>query len=190
MSDDAGASSFVHLHDRATRIGQWTWFEQRWFEQLGRWAGTSGHPAVDVLFAEMSRRHGWHAQVLAERLPELASVDASSLVQPAGPGVLAVLDALGSLDAEPPAVARMVAAYRVVLPAQLADYRRTLGGVSPVAEPSLVRWLGLIVRDDLEEWARANDLLSELVDPGSVDTAARVQAGLERLVAASSGLQG
>ena len=169
------------LHARARSIGHWVWTERRIFECFGGWAGSTPEPAAAVCFGEMSRRHGWHAELLADRLPELASVDAESLVIPSGPATEAFLASLVD-DSEPSTVGRLSAAYRVLLPVVITQYGSALATVSEVAEPSLGRWLGIVLRDDLEEWSRGQALLqAALCDEASVRAASARQLELELL---------
>jgi hypothetical protein len=171
----------VELHARARTIGHWAWTERRVFECFGAWAGTTPESTAAVCFGEMSRRHGWHAELWVDRLPELASVDAESLVVAPGPDTAALLDAMAA-DGDPSAVRRLSAAYRVLLPLLVTQYRAALGTVSAVAEPSLGRWLDIVLRDDLEEWSRGQSLLaSVLVDETAVQAAAARQLELELL---------
>lgn len=181
-----GGAAFTDLHARARRTGQWAWLERRLFEIVGGWAGTTEDPASSVLFGEMSRRHGWHAEVFFDRLPELASVDAEQLVTSPGPATDALLAAVA---AQPPVIGRLVATYRVLLPLLVTEYRSTLVTLSPVAEPSLRRWLDIVVRDDLEEWARGHEVLSgALVTAEDVRDAGDRQVALDLLVLATDHL--
>jgi hypothetical protein len=176
-----GAAAFTDLHTRARRVGQWAWIERQVFELFGGWAGTTDDPAVAVLLGEMSRRHGWHAELFHDRLPELASVDAAALVVAPGPGTLALFAGLRA-PAEPAALCRPVGAYRVVLPLLVAEYRAASESLSMVAEPSLQRWLGIVLRDDLEEWARGQVLLASMLgDPDAVRAAGARQLELDLL---------
>ncbi len=174
---------------RAARLGEWVWSERRWFEILGAWSTSTPEPGATVLFGEMSRRHGWHAELFWDRLPELSSLDAASLVRSPGPATERLFDALGALDGEAAAVRRLTGAYRVVLPLLVTEYRGALGSTSPVAEPSLQRWLQLVLTDDLDEWARGESALrAALGTPESLDLALGTQGELERLALDSAGL--
>jgi hypothetical protein len=169
------------VHARARAVGHWVWTERRVFECFGDWAGSTPEPAAAVCFGEMSRRHGWHAELLADRLPELASVDAESLVVASGPATESFLESLAE-DGEASTVGRLSAAYRVLLPLLVTQYRSALATVSEVAEPSLGRWLGIVLRDDLEEWSRGQALLqAALCDELSVRAAAARQLELDLL---------
>ena len=160
------------------------WVERKVFEVFGRWAGTCGDDALDSMFAEMSRRHGWHAEVLMDRLPELAVVRVEGLVAPGGPATERWFDLLEGDPTTTGALARAVGAYRVLLPMLITSYRCASRSMSVVAEPSLIRWTGIILADDTGEWAAGEEIVrSLLIDPGAVDEATQCQLALE--VAAS-----
>ena len=183
---------FVGLHDRARQLGHWVWLERSVFQILGSWSVSSTQPGVAVLFGEMSRRHGWHAEVFYGRLPELSSVDAEALVVSPGQGTEALLAAIAACDEDPGPgndVLRLVGAYRALLPLLVAGYRAAAATVSTVAEPSLGRWLEIIVGDDVDEWVRGEDLLrSMLLDADSIDRALHHQLQLEHVALRSGGL--
>jgi hypothetical protein len=188
-SSAAPGSASPDLLARAARLGEWVWCERRWFEVLGAWSTSTPEPAATVLFGEMSRRHGWHAELFWDRLPELSTLDAASLVRSPGPATERLFEALGTLDGEPVDVRRLVGAYRVVLPMLVAEYRGALASSSPVAEPSLQRWLQLVLADDLDEWGRGeSELRAAVRTPEVLDAALGTQGELERLALDSAGL--
>ena len=177
------------LLTRAARLGKWIWCERRWFEVLGAWATTTPEPGAAVLFGEMSRRHGWHAELFWDRLPELSSLDPDPLVRCPGPATAQLFDDVASLADEPVAVRRLTGAYRVVLPMLVAEYRGALASTSPVAEPSLQRWLQLVLSDDLDEWARGeSELRSVIADADELEVALATQRALELQALRSAGL--
>lgn len=179
------------LHARATRLGHCVWVERRCFEVLGAWSGTTEQPRAAVHFGTMSRRHGWHAELLSDRLPELASVDPEALVRAPGGGTEALLDELAACGPDGDGLARCVGMYRVVLPVLVGAYRGLMAHLSPVAEASLSRWLRIVVDDDLAEWADGEVLLrSMLVDADSIDRAVELQRRMEHVALRSDGLRG
>lgn len=177
------------LLSRAARLGEWIWCERRWFEVLGSWATTTPEPGSAVLFGEMSRRHGWHAELFWDRLPELSSLDPESLVTPPGSATAQLFDDLAALDDAPIAVRRLTGAYRVVLPLLVAEYRDAVASASPVAEPSLRRWLELVLTDDLDEWSRGeSELRSAIAGTDELEAALATQRALELQALQSAGL--
>jgi hypothetical protein len=183
------------LHDRSRRIGVWSWCEQQLFGVLGDWATSTPDPTVAVFFGEMARRHAWHSQLFFERLPELASVDAEQLVAAPGRATDALFDAVsaaaGDADSDRgvSTLVRFVAAYRVVLPLLVGEYQTARTTVSVVAEPALGRALDLVLRDDQEEWARAQPLFAGLLtDAHSARSAAEAQLRLELLAVETASL--
>jgi hypothetical protein len=178
------------LHERAARLGHCTWVERRCFEILGAWSSDTTAARAAVHFGTMSRRHGWHAELLRDRLPELASVDAESLVRAPGDGTERLMDGLAACGPDGDGLARCVGTYQVVLPVLVGAYRELESRLSPVAEPSLARWLRIVIDDDLQEWADGELLLrSLLVDEAAVDAASQVQHQMELLALRSSGLR-
>ncbi len=184
MTDDTSDLQhphFVGLLERGAQVGRWVWVERRVFEVFGRWAGTCGHDGLDAWFADMSRRHGWHAEVLADRLPEISVVDVDDLVVPGGSSTehwFSLLEGVGSAGPYE-ASDRAVGAYRVLLPMLVVSYRTGLASMSAVAEPSLMRWVDILLRDDLNELAGGEGLVqSFLVDDSAVEASSRVEAAL------------
>ena len=178
---------FTGLLERAEQVGRWAWVEQRVFEVFGRWAGTCADDALDSMFAEMSRRHGWHAEVLVDRLPALSGVGIDDLVAPGGPETERWFDLLEGDATANTAVDRAVGAYRVLLPMLVTSYRSAARSMSPVAEPSLIRWVGVILEDDAREWAAGEEIVRSVVaDAGAVDEAIRRQHTLELAAAGTS----
>jgi hypothetical protein len=182
------------LHDRSRRIGVWAWCERQLFAALGSWAQTTPDPAVAVFFGEMARRHAWHAELFFDRLPELASVDAEQLVVASGPATEALFDAVAAAGEsasheDHSALVRIVAVHRVALPLLVGEYQAARSTVSAVAEPALGRALDLVLRDDQEEWARAQPLLGRLLgDAEAARSAADQQLRLELLVVDTASL--
>lgn len=183
--DPTAGDGWQPLLARAERVGQLVWVERQVFERFGVWAGATGLDAVDVAYGELSRRHGWHAQVLFERLPELSVLDPESVVTAPGPATTALFEHLASLG-DAPAVTRWWVTHRVVLPLLVAALRAVRASVDPTAEPALDRWLRIVLDDDVEELLRGDELARRLVpaevDPGDLIAA---QGAAERLAHAS-----
>jgi hypothetical protein len=175
------------LLDTARRIGHHLWVERQLFEWLGAWSRMELDPEVTAFLGEMSARHGWHAELLFARLPELREVDAERLVVPGSDGAKEVLAAV-CLEPDPSQVVEALAGYqRVLLPVLLGSYRELVAGASPVADASLVRWLGFVVGDDVDEWLRGDALVRSLLgDADGVRRAAERQRELEHLLQGST----
>lgn len=175
----------------ARRIGHLAWVERRLFEWLGAWSTAPLDPAVTVLLGEASARHGWHAEVLFARLPELREVDAESLVVPADDATAELVDAVALAPEAGAALDALVGYYRVLLPVVVAAHRSLLEGASPVADRSLARWVRMVLDDDLDEWARGDALVRRLLaDDGAIARAADRQRELESILRRSSLLPG
>jgi hypothetical protein len=106
-----------------------------------------------------------------------------------GPATAQLFDDVASLADAPVAVRRLTGAYRVVLPLLVAEYRRALSSTSPVAEPSLQRWLQLVLAHDQDEWARGeSELRSVIADTDELEVALATQRALELQALHSVGL--
>lgn len=136
------------LHDLARRLGGHRWVEERAFELLGGWASAVPEPEVKALFASHSYHHAWHAELLADCLPELAAVGTrQSLAVAPGPRVEAFFEGLA--DAGGGTLDKLVGVYRVLLPAVIGAYRRDLSAMNPVSDAPAIRALELVLRDEL-----------------------------------------
>jgi hypothetical protein len=170
------------LLDTAARIGRHVWVERRLFEWLGSWTSLQAPPRFVVFAAESSARHGWHAEVLFDRLPELREVEAEQLVAPIDDRTRTAVDALCGPQEPEQVLEALVGHVRVLLPALITSYRALLTGTSQVADASLRRWLGFVLADDHEEWATATELLLPMLLEGSAfERAWRQQRKLEEL---------
>lgn len=145
------AHGWVPLLERAEQLGELCWIETALFAALGRWSATTEDPTWTVRFGAASRRHGWHAEQVFARLPELSVLDTDELVRPPGPGTVALLDEVAALEALP---ARVAAHRAVVLPRLAARVEAMAATCSPVADGSVARTLSLLladVRGELDE---------------------------------------
>ncbi len=159
------------LHEMADLLGGRVWLERRLFESLGRWAtdaaadsesdGAAGPAALHL--AEASRRHGWHAQVWFDRMPELSGFDVEARVVPSDPGLVALFDLLDGSDPATATVVRLDAYGRVLLPRMIVAYRATVGRLGAAADASVARWSRLVLVDDLEAWEQAESVLQRVV---------------------------
>lgn len=168
------------LLGEAAEIGHLAWIERSLFEVFGRWSMTETEPSVVVMFDDHSQRHAWHAEVLFDRLPELADVDREGLVVAASPGVTAAIERLADTT---DILRRFVAAYRVMCPFLIVGHRRLLGLVDAVSSPSTHRWIGRIIDDLVDEWMWGEDTIRGSIDStDQVAAAAAHQTYLESLL--------
>lgn len=178
MSEEP-AHGLVHTADR---IGQHVWVERQLFAWWGAWSGIPAiEPRATVFAGEMSARHGWHAELLLERLPALREIEPESVVAPADDAVRAFVEAVctppaaGTATDDPDALLDALAGQvRVLLPALVASYRSIVEDARPAADGSLRRWLAMVLADDIDEWERGEALLRSLV---------RTPAQVERVIA-------
>ncbi|HEY8527030.1 MAG TPA: hypothetical protein VIL48_18810 [Acidimicrobiales bacterium] len=170
------------LQDGARLVGHHVWLETRLFEVLGGWVQSVPEPEVKAHLATHSRRHAWHAELWHGHLPDVADIDADSLVAPPGDRADEALAAL----AEPePTIERLTGLYRVVLPRLVTATSRVLARTSAVADAALARSLRFVLGDDLDEWRDGEALLQALLTgPDEIDRATAHQAQLEKLVVA------
>ena len=182
------SSRWAPLLESAARTGADAWVERQLFERLGRWSAVATDPEVAVFLAEQSRRHGWHAEVLVDRLPELSVVDRHTLVAPAGPATEALLVHLGTLDDAADDV-RVAVAHRVVLALVIDGHRRRRREVGEVGDAATLRWTEFLLSDDLDAWASAEHLVRRLArTDAQLDAVLDATAAAERLALATDGL--
>lgn len=175
MSEEPG-TGWSGLIDTARRIGHHVWIERQLFAWLGAWAGGSGaapiDPAATVFLGEQAGRHGRHAEVLFARLPQLRELEPEGLVVARDEATAAFVRALVAPGDPDRLLEALVDHYRVLLPALVASYRALLADASPVADASLIRSLGMLLDDDVDELGRGENLLSRLLtDPDELHRA-------------------
>jgi hypothetical protein len=201
----------LSLEVAARLVGSYQWVERRLFEVLGAWVESEPVPEAQLLFDIYSQQHAWHAELFADRLPALDSVDPDALVLPPSAEVDRMLSVLtgvvrdgdssdadgtllprgGRLDL--PArgtLPRLVGIGRVVLARLVTGYTLHLRRVSPVVDAPITRCLRLVVRDELEEWQALEALTQALLRrPHDVAVVTAHQQRLEEMIAgAGAGL--
>ena len=187
---------------QARLVGGYQWVERRLFEVLGSWAASESLAEAQVLFDVYGLQHGWHAELFAERLPALDSVDPNTLTVPPSAAVDRVLGVLAGTAPFPVdgrggdgpiaprhaggTLIRLVGLGRVVLPRLVAGYGLHLRRLAPVAEAPVGRCLRLVLRDELEQWQAIEAFVQSLLRrPNDITVVTDHQRQLEQLVAES-----
>lgn len=189
------------LQEAAKLVGGHCWSERRAFEILGGWVPEVHDPGAKVALDRHSAHCAWRARQWEDRLPVLGGVSREDLV--AAPDGLeglaeACARAVRAVGEAPPeraaergaqpevaTVARLAAAYRVVLPRLVSAYRAHLAAATSPADGPTRRSLGMGLADVMEDWAEGETLLQRcLVDTAAVRVAAETVAGLESVLVA------
>ena len=186
-----GQPTALSLGRSAELVGAYRWVELALFRALGEWSTADPLPEVQPVLAEQSARHGWHAELWADRLPVLDGLDPDALTAPPGPAasVLAVLVGTEADEALPGVLPRLVGLFRVVLPRLVISYRDHLARTVPATDGPTARALRLVLADEEEDWRTGERLVQRLLSrPHDVEAAAGAFARLEG-VAVAAGLR-
>jgi hypothetical protein len=169
------------LAETARRLGRLRWVELRLFEIVGGWVASTPEPEVKALLAAQSYHHAWHGRVWAERFPAGYGLDLEEATSPGpghvGDGLAGWLSEVAVLDGS---VARLTGLYRVVLGRLVVGYRYWREEADPVADGPLLRWLGFVLADEVEDWQAGTAALQRLlVTADAVRLSSAIQGQLE-----------
>jgi hypothetical protein len=156
------------LAELATWLGHARHLERRCFEILGGWVPDTPEHEAKALFAEQCYHHAWHAEVWGDRFPAGYGHELEAATTAASPALAAALD---ELAAAPATAERLVGFYRVLQPRKIVAYDRLLRASSPVGDRPVLRWLELVLRDEVEDW-RSGEALAQQALRAEVATAA------------------
>jgi hypothetical protein len=173
--------TFLSLEDSGRRFGHHAWAERRLFELLGAWSGDTHDAVARPVLAANAAHHAWRATVLAERLPRARGIVVDGWIAPPDDDVA---EAFAALDRPGPdeTTARLVGVYRVVVPALVEEYRSHLDLMTELADGPAIRWLRLVLRDELDDQRAGLALLA-----GRDETSAEVVDHRDRLAALLAG---
>lgn len=153
----------------AVRQGCYSWLSSRLFEIVGGWVTTTPDPEVGAYFGTSSAEWAWHAELWAERLPELREVSREALI--VSPDET-VTEALGALDALTDTLDRIdgLAGFCARLERVYAAHATA---ASPVRDAPTIRTLDLVRSDLVAAQGTLADLAANHV---TTDTSARVSS--------------
>jgi hypothetical protein len=138
-------ATHLTLADTSRLLGEAIWIEERLFEVVGAFAEPEMPDQARVALSEVSRRHGWRAAQLRERLPEVPGFAAPDVVVAPSEG----LDPVG-LDAGATDAVGLDGLLRALEPpyARLdALYEDHIGRCSQVSDAAVARTLALVLTD-------------------------------------------
>jgi hypothetical protein len=180
---------FDSVEASAARLRRLRYVVERSLRLTAGWIALTPELSAKLLLG----RHVWdqaqHADLLGRRLLELRAPAQAS--EPAGPGVVAVLDLVESAEAPGQTPERLAGVYRVLKPGLLGHYRAQLERCNPVYEPPTRRLLERLIADESRHLGAAEAVLAHLLAPP--ERAARAAAWVDRLAAelvAARGLTG
>jgi len=110
---DSGQPPPLGLEELVHRFGEMMWLEARLYEVVGYWGTIEENNDVAVLFAEISRHHGWHAELWASAMPDVETFDTNLAVRPPHNGWVEFFQTLVEMK-EPDQTADRVAALALV----------------------------------------------------------------------------
>jgi len=169
------------LAETARRLGRLRWVELRLFEVVGGWVSSTREADVQAMLATQSYHFAWHGRVWAERFPAGYGHDLELATSP-GPsevddGLAGWMTRVAALEGS---VARLTGLHRVVLPRLVVAYRRWREEADPVSDGPLLRWLGFVLADEVDDWqVGAAALQRLLVTPDSARLSSDLQGQLE-----------
>jgi hypothetical protein len=163
------------LDELAAWLGRAHHLERRCFEILGGWVAATADHEAKALFAEQCYHHAWHADVWAERFPAGYGHDLGAAAATPPP----LVEALDALAAAPGPAERLVGFYRVLLPRKVVAYDRVRRASSPVADGPVLRWLELVLQDEVADWRSGEALAQAALRAEEATPALAWQVGLE-----------
>lgn len=173
----------------AKTVRQYRYAVERMMRILGGWIALTPELSAKLLMG----RHVWdsaqHADAWGKRLPELRA--RAQVSEPAGPGLVAFLDAVEAAERPEQTIERLVAIYRVLKPHLLAVYEAHLASANAVYEPPTCRILAQCIADERRHIAAGETILRHLLrTPAQQERARACEARLWALLEAAGGVTG
>ena len=136
------------LTNSARRLGSMVWFERRLFEVMGAWVPSTPTPAVKLVLARQSRRHGAHAGAIEALLPETRDHDPAMLVATPDPGTPALVE---EVQGRGDTGERLRGLVDELLPRHLEELEAFLAAASPVRDGPAIRALIFVLAEERAE---------------------------------------
>jgi len=172
------------IEESARRLGHYRWISMRLFELLGGWVADTAEVPAKLQFALNSRHHGWHAELLEERLPEVRELSPAAQTVAPSADVAAAVEQLSAIAGPDRTTLRLLGVYDVVVPHLITAMTWHLDRCTPVADLAVARTLRLILADLADDRAGAMSLVDSSVDGSDIRLA------LEQRFEASGGISG
>lgn len=170
------------IEQLAARLGALSWVSAELFAVEGRWAASMTSSAAVEHLATHSRHHGWHAQLLADALPDSPALGARRHVASPTAGWARAFDTVAATTADAGTDSyRLSALYRCFVPrlvALMADLTSDLGDPGDAAVARIVAIVDLDVMADLRGGVRI--LATTLGDDEAVEVAASSTKALDQ----------
>ena len=161
-----GSDEWFSLVELTSRLGGLVWIEKQLAEVVGTWSGADANPRAQVLFAEASRHHGWHAEIVGGCLPTSEDLNPQAAVRAPTQGWGHAVDQLGNLSDPESTVGRLLALTRVVDPWIARETGALVDLANPVSDRAMTRWFRFVDLDhDVD-----HDQMVELVNELQADT--------------------
>jgi hypothetical protein len=179
----SGRTGALPLFEASALVGQYRWLERRLFALTGRWSSGDGPPAARLYLAQRSARHGWNADLWADRLPVLDGVDPEGLTRPPSPATETLFEALADAeDGSAPLAGKLAALHRVVAPRLLAAYEWHLNHTVAVTDGPVAAVLEIVVADGRAAKNEGTRVMNSLFSDGpSRDVADRASGEIAEI---------
>ncbi len=166
------------IHATARYAAHFQWIEEQIFEILGGWSVSLTEPEAKLLVARHAAHHGWHAQLWAERRPNLRE---ASIGDPESADWLDLIGGVQAGSGEYSSILKLAGMYRVLLPRLTAQYSNVLASTAEVADKPVIRTIQLVMADEREDAQEGKILLQSLL--GTADAVSHTERWVAQLEA-------